>query len=406
MTLDVRWVGTLARKQAGNLNLNTTNVFYNPELLDALERTRRGENVDLFDRDAGGSRFEHGGGLRSGGHMHDCRGSTGRWLLSRRNSSRTRVRTFAPLASGRDSGQSREWQLFWRHRTLLGTNAPQGGYYGVVGGTGLPAGITALSNRNSTKWMRPYREWLVQPGFAASATNIPTRCFSEDYFAANSQLNAATYNSNLGRSSHHQLQVQSSMRPTAQGFSFQSTYTWAKAMQIPGSGYTDPLAAKSRSPSRTRGAAQLPYERHCRVAYWAEQVAVRETSGWVARLIERWQTSFILNLENGSPGDVTGAGTTRYANPRYVATAYWQIPEGHVEWGASNGNQGRFYGDDVYTFASSTPSAATLPWSRRPTAAAMLSPPETAHSWLWLRVRRRVLRGLISWIPLIPLQPS
>ena len=32
--------------------------------------------------------------------------------------------------------------------TLLGTNAPQGGYYGVTGGTSLPAGITALSNRN------------------------------------------------------------------------------------------------------------------------------------------------------------------------------------------------------------------------------------------------------------------
>jgi hypothetical protein len=31
-----------------------------------------------------------------------------------------------------------------------------------------------------------------------------------------------------------------------------------------------------------------------------------------------------------------------------VATGYFQIPEGQVQWGASNGNQGRFYGDDVY----------------------------------------------------------
>ncbi|HET9942433.1 MAG TPA: TonB-dependent receptor, partial [Terriglobia bacterium] len=49
MTLDVRYVGTLARKQLGSLNLNTTTTFYNPELFDALERTRRGENVALFD---------------------------------------------------------------------------------------------------------------------------------------------------------------------------------------------------------------------------------------------------------------------------------------------------------------------------------------------------------------------
>ena len=49
MTLDVRYVGTLARKQLGSLNLNTNTTFYNPELFDALERTRRGENVELFD---------------------------------------------------------------------------------------------------------------------------------------------------------------------------------------------------------------------------------------------------------------------------------------------------------------------------------------------------------------------
>ena len=56
----------------------------------------------------------------------------------------------------------------------------------------------------------------------------------------------------------------------------------------------------------------------------------------------------------------------------------------------------------INTCVSSTPSAAILPWLRKPIAEAMPSLPETAHSWLWLHVRRRVLQGLISWIPTDP----
>ena len=129
------------------------------------------------------------------------------------------------------------------------------------------------------------------------------------------------------------------------GFSFQSTYTWAKAMQIPGSGYTDPL---QRNLDRRRG-QEAPHSFRMNgtieLPIGPNKLLFANSSGWIARVIERWQTSFILNLESGSPADITGAGTMRYANGRYVATQSFQIPEGHVEWGASNGNQGRFYGD-------------------------------------------------------------
>src|SRR4029079_15413443 len=68
------------------------------------------------------------------------------------------------------------------------------------------------------------------------------------------------------------------------------------------------------------------------------------SSGWVARVIEKWQTSFILNMATGSPASVAGAQTTMYANGRYVVTSLWKIPEGHVEWNGPGGNSGRFYG--------------------------------------------------------------
>ena len=42
ITVDLRYVGTLARKTQGAINLNTNNVYHNPELLQALNDARRG----------------------------------------------------------------------------------------------------------------------------------------------------------------------------------------------------------------------------------------------------------------------------------------------------------------------------------------------------------------------------
>ena len=42
VTVDLRYVGTFARKQTGQLNLNTNNVYHNPELFQALTDARAG----------------------------------------------------------------------------------------------------------------------------------------------------------------------------------------------------------------------------------------------------------------------------------------------------------------------------------------------------------------------------
>src|SRR5204863_5886576 len=56
-SLDVRYVGTLARKGLGSLPLNTSTVMYNPELFRALEVTRRGGDDPLFDQMFAGIRI-------------------------------------------------------------------------------------------------------------------------------------------------------------------------------------------------------------------------------------------------------------------------------------------------------------------------------------------------------------
>src|SRR5688572_3611425 len=142
ITLDVRYVGTLARKQLGSLNLNTTTTFYNTELFDALERTRRGENVPLFDEMLAGLDFVTATGYNRVGTCTTVAGAPGdgycpAGTVRERGSEHLRAwtggaGTAANLANGNYAGVI---------GTLLGTNAPQGGYYGVAGSTALPAGI-------------------------------------------------------------------------------------------------------------------------------------------------------------------------------------------------------------------------------------------------------------------------
>src|SRR5678815_3837107 len=150
------------------------------------------------------------------------------------------------------------------------------------------------------------------------------------------------YNTNLGRQNYHSMQVQLTMRPVM-GTSFQGTYTWAKSMRIPTSGYTDPLM---RNLDRVKGTEQAHTYRMngtFELPIGPNKLLFANSSGWVARLIENWQTSFILNLATGTPNSIFGAGTMRYGNARYVATEHWKTPKGHVEWNGPNGT-GTYFG--------------------------------------------------------------
>jgi hypothetical protein len=149
------------------------------------------------------------------------------------------------------------------------------------------------------------------------------------------------------------------MRPT-NGLSVQTTYSWSKSMQLGGgsgpgianpgttggAAYTDPL---NRSLDKTRGIESL----HSLLAngtlelpFGPNKLMFGSTSGWVERVIERWQTSFILNMATGQPVSIAGAGTMRYGNPRYVvASPLWDNPDGHAKWDGPGGATGTFYGD-------------------------------------------------------------
>ena len=60
------------------------------------------------------------------------------------------------------------------------------------------------------------------------------------------------------------------------------------------------------------------------------------TTGWVARLLERWQTSFIFNGASGTPTSFNPGISHFYAASGYdVVSPNWVIPK--AQWSGTRG---------------------------------------------------------------------
>jgi hypothetical protein len=331
-TLDVRYIGTLARKQLGSFDLNTSTVYYNPELFHALEVTRAGGNDPLFDQMFAGIRLT---GVPNTVPVVDGVTSFGSDQL-RQNSAVTGI-----------------------GRTVRGDLA-NGNYAAVANAIITPSQLAIAAGNSGVQGLAPATAFgILHNGcdrLANGLTNIPTRCFPENYLTTNPQLNAATYVGNLARSNYHALQVSYTLRPT-KGFTGQVTYSFAKSMQLGGGGgpgladagstggtaYTDPL---NRNLDRVRGLDSLHNMRAngtIDLPIGPGRLLFAGAHGPLARIIEHWQTSFILNMGTGTPASITGAGTMRYGNPRYKVTNDWKLLHGKAAWNGPNGT-GTYFG--------------------------------------------------------------
>jgi hypothetical protein len=404
MTLDLRYVGSLTRKSSGNLPLNSSTVFYNKELFDAFEAARRGENPPLLDQMFAGLDLAPGAGTTAWTFGSNSGNYPTSQMYGPIGTCTTLATTGLPPGSTVPTGfpddpHCAPGQMFnyggeHLRRALgggsysTGDNLADGEFASLAnilaGGANPTSGLQPLNNVGATIPQQRVRRngcdrianGLYDGGLAATyptvpATsganvtggNIPTRCFPEDYLIANPQLNGAQYNANLGRNNFHSMQVQFSMRPS-NGFSFQSTYTWAKSMGLISGGYTDPLnreldrqqGNERKHDFRLNGNVELPIG--------PNKLLFGNTSGWVARVIEGWQTGFILNLSSGSPASVTGATAARYAGSgifppvgqsAFVTTEHWKVPKGQVQWnGPAGTGTGTYFGLDapgtLYTY--------------------------------------------------------
>jgi hypothetical protein len=278
LNFDVRYVGTKGVALLGTININSPNVFYNPVLFDALERTRRGENVELMDQMFMGLSLVTG--------TPAVNGTTQRGSEHMRNSS-----TFQnDLANGN----------FVALANTLNT------YNGTV--------PTTISSETGTVLRRANKGFNVAGGTTvAGAPQVPAGLFPENWIVMNPQFGNTRFWMNSGMSNYHSLQLQTTLRPTS-GISLQATYVWSKALEVAGinglgggltSGdpvYTNPadrFADYALAPNdvthdfRSFGTFELPIG--------PNKLLLANSSGWLARVVEGWQTSFIINASTGQP---------------------------------------------------------------------------------------------------------
>jgi hypothetical protein len=161
--------------------------------------------------------------------------------------------------------------------------------------------------------------------------------FPENFIRTNPQFANAILETNLGNTNYHSMQTQVTLQPAA-GVSFQGTYTWSKFLGRRTSGtYTNPVdrdgdytvqPSDRRHDFRTNGTFELPIG--------PRRLLLGNASGVLARAIEGWQMSWIINLTSGPPVSILaqdmlyGLGVPDVVGPFPVASRGVRWADGAV----------------------------------------------------------------------------
>jgi len=364
ITFDVRYIGTRGLKLDGNWDLNVPNVFYNPKLFDALERTRRGEDVELFDQMFLGLNLNPGVmGCDPSNPAALCGPVNG---TTQRGSQQLRLNSMfrTALANGDFATAANTLNTF----NNSGTGATGTVNFGVAGERG-----TVLKRANMG--------FNVPGGNSGSnipaAIVVPAGLFPANWITANPQVSSANYYTNTGKSNYHSLQLQTTIRAT-QGLTFQGTYVWSRALGIIGSQPTGSLSAYTNPADRNKdynlatnhvthdfranGTLALPFG--------PGHLLFRNTSGWLGKTVEGWQMSFIINANTGQPANIdatylngsTVSPTGLYANSVPDIVGPFPVkPLSNLQW---KGDSGSYFGSRFAQVAD--PQCATVAVDLRP----------------------------------------
>jgi len=251
LMLDIGYVGTKGTRLFGGIPLNNVKIFGNG-VLEAFNTTRAGGNAKLFDDMLAGLNL--GSGVINGTTV------TGSASLR----SNTNTRSF--IANGNVGGLA---DFLNRSTNVTG----EGG--GFVRNSGL---------------------------------------FPENFIVLNPQFNGVTLNSNPGNSTYHSLQMELTKR-LSHGVTNSTTYTWSRALgENDGNGsvdYRDPrnrrldksLLGFHRTHTITStGTFELPFG--------PNRAFLSNASGFVKRLVERWQWGGVFNWSSGAPLTITAPIST------------------------------------------------------------------------------------------------
>ena len=293
LTVDLRYVGTLARKQRSASNdINIPNFLYNG-LKEALDSARNGGESALLDKMLNGINLGAG--------------------------------TVGAQITGAAA---------LRADARFNTNLANGNYRAVA---------TSLNTLNYSTALNPSLP-PIPPG--VNGTVMRVNGFPENFIATNPQFTTINWISNNASNNYHSFNAQLTVRP-ANGVTWQSTYTWSKNLGINaiigvlGATFTNPadrskdytLMPDSRTHDfRTNGTFALPFG--------PGQMFLRNSNGVLARIVEGWQTSWIVNVNTGQPLSIT-AQNMLYANGTPDIVGPFDTKSGNVQF--TGGPSGSYF---------------------------------------------------------------
>jgi len=307
LTVDVRYIGTLSRKGVATVNLNA-NQWLRNGLKEAYDAARRGGESALLDKL-----------MPPGAYCGYCGPVSGAAQL------RGNYLSSTDLANG-------------NYDSLTSGLATNNGTF-----AGVPAGVQGELVRRSG--------------------------LGENFIKTNRQFSSANYMLNRSKTNYHSLQTQVTLRPT-HGLNFTATYTWSKMMGNKGDN-TDPLnpdldygiMSNNRAHQLTTyGTYNLPLG-------GPNGYLFRDSAGWVKRIAEGWQLSWVTSNTSGLPMSVTSIATMYGgSNVDLVNPALFNGKDGHSNFNYVDAGTGRISGryfDEKYVQVadpgcSSTYVAASL----------------------------------------------
>jgi hypothetical protein len=171
--------------------------------------------------------------------------------------------------------------------------------------------------------------------------------FDENFIVTNPQFAAVNMVSAMSANNYHSLETQLTFRET-HGLTMQGSYTWSRNTGV-GPTYTNPtdrhadytvLGDTRVHDFRTNGSYALPLG--------PNKLLFASSSGVVARIIEGWHVGWIVNLTSGAPTSVT-AQNMLYANGTPDIVGPFDPRTVGVYWGSgTSSGSGNYFAPGTY----------------------------------------------------------
>ena len=319
LTVDVRYIGTLSRKQTASINLNTSNYLENglKEMFDCA----RYNTVDYCGALAPTDATYAGSTFQKLDQMF--------WNINLNNPSWGYGPTGTTVWGTYQSGAL---QL----RGNQGTNLANGDYNALAG---------ALATMNINKNYNPQLTNFIPQSYTAGSV-LRYNGFPENWIYTSPQYSSISMSQNLNTANYHSMQAQVTLRPT-NGLSLSGTYTWSR--NLGSLGYTDVrvrddygLLNTHRSHAFTSyGTYDLPFGPN-------RQLFSDVNPGVLGRIIGGWQLSWIHTMQSGRPGNISATTgiTSSGGRPDYIGSEPYDTKSGHVVWNP-NSRTGNYFNDQL-----------------------------------------------------------